>query len=578
MTESTPISDVDTGKLPMPEPLDPDQPGQADDIPPVEAPAIWDHESDVVIVGGGGAGLSAAAAALRNGSTVTVLEKQAVTGGHSQHAAMAASFDTEASRRKGLPFDRQAAYRQSFVQQSNGTMDPRLLATLIDRSREIYDWSETQSWGQRWEALTMTGIPDPGVARMMVKGSMPQGVNTTGTQLMGQMYPWMQWLAQHVAEKGGKILRRSTVLGLVQEGGRITGVKAQDESGRVFFARGSKGVILAGAGFANNREMIKRHCPEVYAKAVGTFFPPSDTGEVVRMALGAGADLAGRNSWIPFAGGIPFYDTDYTGKDEPGPWFQYLRQGWIQLATGIGWLEVNANCKEFMPAAVRTDAELRPKAIAAQPGAASYVLFDDNYSETIWETTPPPMLDRRPNLPDDPEYDWSAKFADFVPKNWRDSVEQAIGLGGIKVAETISDLATQLGLDPAELTQAVDAWNTKASATEPDEFGRLPQNVKPILKAPFYGIKTGPLIAGIFCGPRVNERMEVLDTAQRAIPGLYAAGLTAGGANGEGVTGSTVVSNLGLAYATGWIAGDSATSAGPAWVTTDMTLELAAHG
>ncbi len=233
--------------------------------------------------------------------------------------------------------------------------------------------------------------------------------------------------------------------------------------------------------------------------------PPTDTGEVVRMALGAGADLAGRNSWTAFAGGIPFFDTAYTGKAEPGPWYQYLRQGWLQLARGGGWLEVNADCQEYLPDAAHADYEMHPKAIAAQPGGAGYVIFDADYPTTIWETLPPPMLDDRPMTADDPEYPWFGKFSDLMPKNWLDSVQQAIDLGGIKHSPTIEGLAAELGLDPGRLAEAVNTWNAKAAAGRPDEFGRLPQNIKPIRKLPFYGIKTGPLIAGIFCGPRVNH-------------------------------------------------------------------------
>ncbi len=408
---------------------------------------------------------------------------------------------------------------------------------------------------------------------MIVKGTMPGGAFTAGTQLLAQMYPWLRWLRGHVADGGAKILCDTTVVALVADAGRIAGVKARTADGAVVFARASKAVILAGSGFSNNREMIRKYCPEVYAKAVGSFVPPSDTGEVVRMALGAGADLAGRNSWTAFAGGIPFFDTAYTGRPEPGPWYQYLRQGWLQLTRGGGWLEVNADCQEYLPDAAHADYEMHPKATAAQPGGVGYVLFDASYPTAIWETLPPPMLDDRPMTPGDPEYPWFGKFSDLMPKDWLDSVQQAIDLGGIKRADTIEDLAAELGLDPGKLTEAVRKWNAKAAAGRPDEFGRLPQNIKPITRPPFYGIKTGPLIAGIFCGPRVNHRLEVVGKDRNPIPGLYAAGLTAGGTNGEGIFNATVLSNLGLAFSTGWIAGDNATAPSPAYQPAEMIIE-----
>jgi fumarate reductase flavoprotein subunit len=564
---------VEEEQVTVPVADNPNDPSLAEDIAPVEAPETWTHESDVVIVGGGGAGLCAAAAALHNGARVLVLERQATTGGHSQHGGAAASFNTAAARRKRLHAKREAAFRHTYAIQSNGSMDARLLAMLIDRAHEVYDWSETQSWGKRWNAMSLGFIPDQGVARMIVKGTLPDGPFTAGTQLVAQMYPWMEWLAGHVTDLGGTVLRSTTVKALVKEGGAIIGVEASDADGNTIFARADKGVILAGSGFSNNRAMIKKYCPDVYTKAVGTFVPPSDTGEVVRMAFGAGADVAGRDSWTAFAGGIPFFDTEYTGTSQPGPWYQYLRQGWLQVTRGNGWLEVNHECEEFLPDAAHADYELHPKAIAAQHGSASYVVFDADFPTTIWQTLPPPMLDDRPMTPDDPEYPWFDRFQSFMPKDWLDSVHRAIELGGIKQDDTIEGLAAQLKLDPEALAGAVSAWNAKAAAGKPDEFGRLPQNMKPIRTPPYYGIKTGPLIAGIFCGPRVNHRLEVLDTNRRPIPGLFAAGLTAGGTNGEGVFNATVLSNLGLAFSTGWIAGDNATAPRPTYTPGGMILE-----
>ncbi len=552
-----------------------EDPEDARDIPPVGVPASWDCEVDIVCVGGGGAGLCAATKALENGATVLILEKQATAGGHSQHAGAAATFFTKAAKRKGLKANRSAAFKHAFNVQSNATIDPRLLATLIDRAHEIYDWSETQSWGKRWDAFTLGFLPDQGVARMIVKGALKKGPFTSGTELTSQMYPWTQWLEKHVTEKGAKILVNTKALALVKEGEKIVGVKAETIGGKILYTKAKRAVILAGASFTNNRDMLKKYCPDVYNKAFGTFLPPSDTGEVARMAFGAGADLAGKNSWTAFAGGIPFFDTGYTGKSKPGPWFQYLRQGWLQLARGGGWLEVNAACEEYIPDTAHLDYEMHPKASFSQAGSAAYVIFDADYPKTVWETLPPPMLDDRPMTPDDPESPWFDKFRDFAPKNWLDSVKQAIEYGGIKYSDTVQELAKELGLDPIKLTAAVKAWNAKAAAGKPDEFGRLPQNMKPIIKTPFYGIKTGAIIGGVFCGPRVNHNFQVLDKNLNPIPGLYAAGLTAGGTSGEGVVAASVLSSVGLAFSSGWIAGDNATTDKPSYIPWGMEIEPA---
>jgi succinate dehydrogenase/fumarate reductase flavoprotein subunit len=361
----------------------PEETEETRDILPVGPPAKWDYETDILIVGGG-AGLCAAAAALKNGARVLVLEKQAETGGHSQHAGAAATFNTAAAKRRGLSTNRAKAFKYSYTVQSNATIDSRLLATLIDRAHEVYDWSESQSWGKQWDAFKIGFVPVQGVARMIVKGTFKNSIFTSGTEFVAPMYPWMQWLEKHVTEKGGKILVNTKALSLMKESDKIVGVKAQATDGKTVFAKANRAVILAGSGFTNNREMIKKYCPDIYNKAVGTFLPPTDTGEVVRMALGAGADLAGKNSWVAFAGGIPFFDTKYTGKSKPGPWFQYLRQGWLQLARGGGWLEVNAACEEYIPITARLDWEMHPRATASLSGSVAYVIFDADYPTTLY--------------------------------------------------------------------------------------------------------------------------------------------------------------------------------------------------
>ncbi len=532
---------------------------EAGDIPPVGTPEKWDYETDIIVVGGGGSGLCATAAALKNNAKVIVVEKQEKTGGHSQYGGIAAAFNTKAAKRKGLTTSREKAFKTGVLT-SNATVDPRILAALIDRSHEVFDWSETQSWGRRWDALVLGHIPAQGICRHHVKGTFVNAPFMDGKQLLGCMYPWLDWLQADAREKGAEILLNTEVTALVKEGDRILGIEARSKDGSTIFVKGNKAVILAGSNFTNNRAMIRKYCPDAYKKAMGTFLPPSDTGEVIRMAFGAGADVAGRNSWCAFSGGIPFYDTKYTAKSEPGPWFQFLRQGWLQLARCAGWLEINKACEEFVPEAARADFEMHPRLMASQPGSAAYVIFDADYEINIWKTVPPPVLDDRPITPEDNKLDWYDQLSHMVDGDWRDSVKKAKAWGGIKTSDTISGLAKELALDPVKLENAVKKWNEKAARNKPDEFGRLPVNMMPIMKPPYFGIKTGAIIAGMFCGPRVNFNWQVLDKNLNPIPGLYAAGLTAGGTNGEGIFAATILSTLGLAYITGWIAGDHASS------------------
>ena len=51
----------------------------------------------------------------------------------------------------------------------------------------------------------------------------------------------------------------------------------------------------------------------------------------------------------------------------------------------------------------------------------------------------------------------------------------------------------------------------------------------PLRTPPYYAIKCGVDYLDTIGGIKINERMEVLDTQGKAIPGLFAAGIDTGG-------------------------------------------------
>ena len=126
-------------------------------------------------------------------------------------------------------------------------MDPRLLATLIDRAHEVYDWSDAEL-GQVLGCHDAGVHSGPGRCQNDREGHHEQGAFTSGTELVAQMYPWMQWLKQYVTEHGGKILVNTKALALVKDGDRVVGVKAQTSDGTLVFAKANTAVILAGSG------------------------------------------------------------------------------------------------------------------------------------------------------------------------------------------------------------------------------------------------------------------------------------------------------------------------------------------
>jgi tricarballylate dehydrogenase len=117
-------------------------------------------------------------------------------------------------------------------------------------------------------------------------------------------------------------------------------------------------------------------------------------------------------------------------------------------------------------------------------------------------------------------------------------------------AGTIEELAKKLEIDPQGLVRTVDAYNT---GVEPGEFnpavldgkgtrGIVPPKSNwalPLDTPPYVGYAVTCGITFTFGGLRVSPRAEVLDTDDRPIPGLHAAGELVGGLFYENYPGGT---------------------------------------
>ena len=113
-------------------------------------------------------------------------------------------------------------------------------------------------------------------------------------------------------------------------------------------------------------------------------------------------------------------------------------------------------------------------------------------------------------------------------------------------ADSITELATELALDPADLNQTVDRFN---QATEPGKFnpaaldGCRTAGLKPpksnwaraLDTPPFYGYPLRPGITFTYLGVTVNEKAQVVMQDDRPAPNIFAAGeIMAGNILGKG--------------------------------------------
>lgn len=502
-----------------------------DPIPPSAPPASWDYEADVIVVGAGGGGLNASLRCAEAGLSVIVIDKLQDAGGVTREGSefICNVGGSRMQNEMGLPYDPEATVAKWIV--ADPELDERLCRAAVKGMPECLDWMEDH--GVPWEK----GKYFFGMNNFVFSWEGAVRATTEENAEIDEFFPRaMSITTAHMhklGEEAGVDYRFSTqVVALVKDGDRITGVKAVDMDGNEASYHATAGVILTAGGFAGNPKMLQKYCPTVYRGAASSKIPPCDTGEVIRMAWGAGADLAGFDKGDGFDGGIDAY------AEGTGQWSRYLYSGDNQLSRQP-WLTIDKSgyrCPyvQFVPGDgvyplegiyASFGGKTLPHIHQGRIGGRVYVIFDADYETNIFK-----LQQRGCRIPIRPNMVNIERLPEWLgPHDWRDGVADALERGAIKQADTIEGLADLLGLDEDVLTKAVDDWNAVCERGEDDpEFNYRPQWLLPIAKPPYFGIRIGNQLTQTFCGARINGDMQVIDTYGKVIPGLYAGHSTAG--------------------------------------------------
>ena len=95
-------------------------------------------------------------------------------------------------------------------------------------------------------------------------------------------------------------------------------------------------------------------------------------------------------------------------------------------------------------------------------------------------------------------------------------------------ADTIDDLATKMGVPVDAFKATVKRYNELAGKGVDEDFGKNGEMMTAIDTAPFYAAFNSLALLVVLGGLDVNSSFHVLDTEHKVIPGLFAAGNTAG--------------------------------------------------
>lgn len=484
---------------------------------------ITKGSADLIIVGAGGAGLSAAVTAKDLGvKNVLVLEKMPVIGGNTLRCASAFNA-ADPDRQKALPMTEtlKEAVVKSINEKPVSEEHAKLMAD-IKAKYEAYlkSGSKTLFDCPEWHALqTYNGGDKVGqiplirqysnnvldtLHWMQSKGSPVMDRVSQGAGALWQRTHQLDApaglglidpLYQAAVKQGVNFKLGMRVQDLIlNDKGRVIGVTATDKVGNKYEFTSKDGVILATGGYSQNKEMRQKSAPHLTSEMVSTN-QPGATGDGIIIATRHGADTTGMNyvQVYPLA-------TPGTGA----------LQGRARKMSGLDdVIDVNKNGERFVKEDARRDEFVA--AIKKQPGGVVYDINDSSIVKPL--------------------------------NSFNEDVETLVSIGRIYKADSLADLAKQLGMPADKLEATVAEFNKMVEAKKDPKFGRKLFD-RPIVKPPFYATPRAPSIHHTMGGLQISTNAQVLDKNGKPIPGLYAAGEVTGGIHGSNRLGGNATADV----------------------------------
>lgn len=484
---------------------------------------ITKGSADLIIVGAGGAGLSAAVTAKDLGvKNVLVLEKMPVIGGNTLRCASAFNA-ADPDRQKALPMTEtlKEAVVKAINEKPVSEEHAKLMAD-VKAKYEVYlkSGSKTLFDCPEWHALqTYNGGDKVGqiplirqysnnvldtLHWMQSKGSPVMDRVSQGAGALWQRTHQLDApaglglidpLYQSAVKQGVNFKLGMRVQDLIlNDKGRVIGVTATDKVGNKYEFTSKDGVILATGGYSQNKEMRQKSAPHLTPEMVSTN-QPGATGDGIVIATRHGADTTGMNyvQVYPLA-------TPGTGA----------LQGRARKMSGLDdVIDVNKNGERFVKEDARRDEFVA--AIKKQPGGVVYDINDSSIVKPL--------------------------------NSFNEDVETLVSIGRIYKADSLADLAKQLGMPADKLEATVAEFNKMVEAKNDPKFGRKLFD-RPIVKPPFYATPRAPSIHHTMGGLQISTNAQVLDKNGKPIPGLYAAGEVTGGIHGSNRLGGNATADV----------------------------------
>ncbi len=443
-------------------------------------------ELDLLVIGAGACGLAAAIAAHDAGGTVAIVEKRDRPGGNS-------SLSTGSIPGAGSKYQRAAGVEDSpdrMVSDLMRTAGPHeaedLTRLIAEDCAPLCEWL-IDGLGARMEFISAYRHIGHSVERLHAPRSR------RGQDLVDD-------LLRFVSDREIPLALGQAAERLIVEDGAVRGAMVAGEAIR------ARAVLLATNGFAADRGLVARFCPEI---APAPYYgAPGSTGEAVRWGEGLGAAMANMGAYQGYAAVV-------VPQGQLLSWTTIEKGGILVGRDGQRFGDESRGYSGFAPA------------VMAQ-GEVAWAIYDARI-HAIAEA--------------------EEEYAEMA------------AMGAVTWADTLEALAEAVGLCAACLAPCVTDYNRAAAGALADRFGRHDFGLAPLVP-PYGAVKVQPGLFHTQGGLLVDRDARVRRRGGGVVPGLYAGGGAAAGISGrEGASGYASGNGLVTALVLGRRAGLAAAAA-----------------
>ena len=170
----------------------------------------------------------------------------------------------------------------------------------------------------------------------------------------------------------------------------------------------------------------------------------------------------------------------------------------------MSWLCVNRNGDRYA-----SEMNFEPyvtNARMAQPGNVAWSVFDADWEKNM-------------------RIQWPTKCDEFIAQvKDGDQINQAIESGYCLTADTLEELAEQMGVPTDRLLATVESYNGMCDAGEDTQFQTPANYLAKVATAPFYAVPVSATLLVLPFGLHVDRNSQVCTEEDEPIEGLYAVG------------------------------------------------------